>query len=138
MHSTYYLNFLWNNHSWYAINNMNDFVRAIVWCLTNLITGFCYVAIPYEIWMWRNRLKFISSTIIGWGFIAFITLCGMSHLAMTAIMPTGPWWAIIFVYGPMTIASLATWLFIRTHRDSIVEILELIGDLIVANNTDSE
>ena len=28
-HHQYFLDFIWNNHEWYKIDNLNDFIRAI-------------------------------------------------------------------------------------------------------------
>ncbi len=136
MHHVYWLDFLWNNHDWYKIDNLNDFVRALTWCGTNLLTSFCYIAIPYEIYKWRQTLKFVSSSMIGLGFIVFIFLCGIHHLVDVIIMPTAPWWAIISVNIPMAIASLLTYYNISRNRPLIIELLQELEDLFETKKVD--
>ncbi len=134
MDHAYYLDFLWNNHSWYKIEDINDFIRALLWCFANLITGLAYLAIPYEIWLWRKVLPFFSTNIVGLGFVMFIVACGTHHLVDIIIMPTAPWWAILWVNIPMAAVSFATWVYIRVNREMIMKILESIVVLIEKKN----
>ncbi len=130
MEHGYFLDFLWNNHSWYKIENLNDFVRAILWCSANFVTGVAYLAIPYEILLWRKVLPFFSTNIVSVGFVSFIVACGTHHLVDIVIMPTAPWWAILWVNIPMAIVSAATWVFIRANRKMILKILQAIVELL--------
>ena len=130
----YHLDFLWNNHDWYKIENNAHFIRALVWCTANLVTAYAYFAIPWELYNWLGDAVRITATrIIALGFIAFITLCGMSHVAMVLVMPTGPWWATLLVYVPMAVVSLATAIFLKVNRKRIIEILNLLGALFGTN-----
>lgn len=126
----YYLDFMWSTHDWNQISNFTDFLRAITWCTANLVTAFCYLAIPVEIWYWRKDLNYLSTSLIGLGFMSFIAFCGLHHIVDVIIMQTAPWWAIWTVNIPMMLASLATWIFIRVYRQQIVGILRLIGLLV--------
>lgn len=114
---------LMNNHSWYHIDTPLDYIRALLWCSANLATAAAYFFIPAEIWHWRRVLPFAASSLIGTLFIGFITLCGLSHLAMLFIMQTAPWWATLLVYTPMAIVSVATIAVIRRDRQLIVAVL---------------
>ncbi len=134
MDHAFYLDFLWNNHSWYKIENLNDFIRALLWCAANAITAFSYLAIPWEIWLWRKVLPFFSTNIVGIGFVSFIVACGLHHLVDIVIMPTAPWWAILWVNIPMAIVSAATWIYIRVNRGMIIKILRAIVELIEKKN----
>jgi hypothetical protein len=127
MQHAYYLDFLWNYHDWYHIENVNDFVRAVLWCVANIVTAFCYFVIPYEIWLWRRELASTAAIITGFGFIFFIALCGMHHVVDVIIMQTAPWWAVLMVNVPMALASLATAYFIVTNRQLIIDVLRLLN-----------
>jgi len=132
-HSNYILDFLWNDHSWYTINSFDDFSRAILWCLANLVTAFAYYGIPWEIWQWRKQLPFYSSAMVGLLFISFIIACGTHHIVDVIIMPTAPWWAVLWVNIPMAAVSLATWIYIRNNRPMILKILQGILKMMEAN-----
>lgn len=116
-----------NNHSWYHIDTPLDYVRASLWCLSNLATAMSYFLIPVEIRHWRRVLPFAASTLIGSLFIGFIAACGASHFAMLFIMQTAPWWAVLLIYVPMAIVSVATVVVIRNERELIVRVLESVG-----------
>lgn len=114
---------LMNSHSWYRLDTPLDYLRAALWCLANLVTSISYFLIPNEIKHWRRSMPFRATSTILNLFIAFIASCGLSHLAMLAIMPTGPWWAVLLVYMPMAAVSATTVVVIRLNRRLIVELL---------------
>lgn len=115
-----------NSHSWYRIETPEDYLRAGLWCLSNFITALSYFLIPVEIRQWRLVLPFNVTSLIGSLFIAFIALCGLSHLSMLLIMQTAPWWATLLIYAPMAAVSLATVIVIRVERKLIVTVLESV------------
>lgn len=119
--------FLINNHSWYTFETTADYVRAGLWCLSNLTIGFSYLLLPVEIRRWRLALPFKSAALFGTLFIAFIGFCGISHLTMIIIMPTAPWWATLLIYVPTGLVSLATAIVVRRERRVIVAALEGVG-----------
>jgi len=129
-HSAYWLDFLWNDHSWYVIHDANDFVRAVLWVVTNLLTALAYYAIPYEIWLWRNELSSIAARIVGFGFVMFILLCGTHHIVDVIIMPTAPWWAVWVINVPMAVASIGTMWFIQKNRNLLLEVLRVLNRLV--------
>lgn len=116
-----------NDHGWYRLDTTADYIRAGLWCLSNLTIGLSYLALPVEIWHWRLALPFRSTAVIGSLFIAFIALCGISHLSMVVIMPTGPWWATLLIYLPTGAVSLATAIVLRHERRLIIAALEGVG-----------
>jgi hypothetical protein len=97
------------------------------WCLSNLTIGLSYLLLPVEIRRWHLALPFKSTALIGALFIGFIGLCGISHLAMIIIMPTGPWWATLLIYVPTGAVSLAAVMVVRRERQLIVAALEGVG-----------
>ena len=117
---------LLNAHSWYHIDSPLDYVRAAIWCASNLTTAVAYFLIPMELGHWRRTMPFAASALIGQLFIGFIFFCGLSHLAMLVIMQTGPWWATLFIYLPMAIVSAATVVVIRRDRRLILGVLDAI------------
>lgn len=119
--------FLINDHSWYRFVTAEDYVRASLWCLSNLATSLSYFLLPIEIRHWRVALPFKSTTLIGTLFIAFIATCGASHLSMLIIMPTAPWWITILIYMPMGFVSVATAVVVRRERRLIVAALKSVG-----------
>lgn len=119
--------FLINDHSWYRFVTVGDYVRAALWCLSNLATSLSYFLLPIEIRHWRVALPFKSTALIGTLFISFIATCGASHLSMLIIMPTAPWWVIITIYLPMAFVSLATAVVVRRERRLIVAALKGVG-----------
>ena len=123
-----------NDHSWYRIVTAADYVRAALWCLSNLVIAVSYFLLPVEIRHWRLALPFRSTALIGSLFIAFITFCGLSHLVMVIIMQTAPWWATLLVYLPTGLLSLATAAVVRRERRLIVAALEGVGAALVENN----
>lgn len=118
---------LLNAHSWYRIDSPLDYVRAAIWCASNLVTAISYFLIPIELGHWRKVMAFPASAFIGRLFIGFIFFCGVSHLSMLVIMQTGPWWATLFVYLPMAIVSAATVIVIRRDRKLIIAVLETVA-----------
>jgi hypothetical protein len=122
-----FIQMLVNNHSWYHIVTPLDYLRAALWCLANLITATAYFLIPSEIKTWRKALPFGATSLIINLFIAFIAFCGVSHLVMIVIMPTGPWWATLLIYLPMAAVSAATVIVIRSQRRVIIEVLESVA-----------
>jgi hypothetical protein len=118
---------LMNNHSWYRIDTPLDYIRAALWCLSNLATASAYFLIPVELRHWRRVLPFAASSLIGTLFIGFILFCGLSHLAMIAIMQTAPWWATALIYLPMAVVSLATAVVMRRNRPLIIAVLGGVG-----------
>jgi|SRR5690349_1626792 hypothetical protein len=123
---------LLNAHSWYHIETPLDYLRAGLWCLSNLATALAYFFIPNELRYWRRVLPFSTSSLLGSLFIAFIAFCGLSHLAMLAIMQTAPWWAILLVYLPMAVVSVATVIVMRKERALILLVLESISKALMA------
>jgi hypothetical protein len=123
---------LLNAHSWYHIETPLDYLRAGLWCLSNLATALAYFFIPNELRYWRRVLPFATSSLLGSLFIAFIAFCGLSHLAMLAIMQTAPWWAILLVYLPMAVVSVATVIVMRKERALILLVLESISKALMA------
>lgn len=115
-----------NAHSWYRIDTPLDYVRAALWCASNLTTAIAYFLIPLELGQWRKVMPFAASALIGQLFIGFIFFCGLSHLAMLAIMQTGPWWATLLIYLPMAAVSAATVVVIRRDRKLILAVLETV------------
>lgn len=123
-----------NAHSWYRIDTPLDYLRAGLWCVSNLATALAYFFIPNELRYWRRVLPFAASTLLGTLFIAFIAFCGLSHLSMLAIMQTGPWWAILLIYLPMAIVSVATVIVMRKDRALILSVLESISKALTAKH----
>jgi hypothetical protein len=119
--------FLVNDHNWYRFETAGDFIRAGLWCLSNLATSLSYFLLPIEIRRWRLALPFKSTTLIGTLFIGFIATCGASHLSMLIVMPTAPWWVTILIYMPMAFVSVATAVVVRRERRLIVAALEGVG-----------
>lgn len=119
--------FLINNHSWYTFETPADHLRAALWCLSNLMIGLSYLMLPAEIWRWRLALPFKSIALFSTLFIGFIAFCGISHLTMIIIMPTAPWWAVLLIYVPTALVSLATAVVVRRERRLIVAALEGVG-----------
>lgn len=122
-----------NHHDWYRFETTSDYIRAGLWCFSNLTIGLSYLLLPIEIRHWRTALPFKSAALIGALFIAFIAFCGISHLAMIVIMPTGPWWATAIIYFPTATVSLATALVVRRERRLIVAALQSVGAALVEN-----
>lgn len=116
-----------NNHSWYTFETTADYIRAGLWCVSNLTIGFSYLLLPVELWHWRLALPLKSIAVFSTLFIAFIAFCGFSHLSMLIIMPTAPWWATLMIYVPTAAVSLATALVLRRERRVIVAALEGVG-----------
>ncbi len=54
-------------------------------------------------------------------------------MAMIVIMPTGPWWAVIFIYVPMAAVSATTVIVIRLNRKLILDVLGGVGRALKAN-----
>lgn len=127
--------FLINDHSWYRFVTTADYIRAGLWCLSNLMIGFSYLVLPAEIWRWRQALPFKSIALFSTLFIGFIAFCGISHLTMIVIMPTAPWWATLVIYVPTALVSLATAVVLRRERRLIVAALEGVGAAL-AESTD--
>lgn len=123
---------LLNAHSWYRIETPMDYLRAGLWCVSNLATALAYFFIPNELRHWRKVLPFATSTLLGSLFIAFIAFCGLSHLSMLMIMQTAPWWVILLVYLPMAIVSVATVIVMRKERDLILSVLESVSKALTA------
>jgi hypothetical protein len=121
-----------NTHSWYRIDTPLDYLRAGIWCASNLATAIAYFFIPNELRYWRDVLPFASSTLLGTLFIAFIAFCGLSHLSMLFIMQTAPWWAILLIYLPMAIVSVATVVVMRKDRQLILSVLESVSKALTA------
>src|ERR1700733_14585883 len=118
---------LMNGHSWYRIETADDYLRAALWCIANLVTSVSYFLIPQEIQYWRKSLPFGATALISNLFIGFIAFCGLSHLAMVIIMPTGPWWAVILIYVPMATVSAATVVVVRMNRKLILAVLDAVA-----------
>jgi len=116
--------FFINDHSWYHFVTTADYIRAGLWCFSNLAIAVSYFLLPIEIRRWRLALPFRSTAMIGTLFIGFIGFCGLSHLSMLFIMQTAPWWATIIIYLPTGIVSLATVWVVRRERRLIVAALE--------------
>lgn len=116
-----------NDHSWYRLDSEWDYLRMAIWCAANLTTFAAYFMIPFEIRQWGDALQLASSTLVGRLFMWFIVLCGLSHLAMVIVMPTGPWWATLGIYTPMALVSAATVIVLRRHRALIVQALESVS-----------
>jgi hypothetical protein len=122
-----------NNHSWYRIETPLDCVRAALWCLSNLATACAYFLIPVELRAWSAVLPFSTSWLLASLFIGFIVFCGLSHLAMLAIMQTGPWWATLAIYLPMAVVSLATAFVMRRERHLILAVLDGVSKALKAD-----
>ncbi|MBS0473249.1 MAG: hypothetical protein JSR60_19420 [Proteobacteria bacterium] len=118
---------LMNNHAWYHIDTPLDYFRAILWCLANFTTAIAYFLIPNELRHWSKVLPFAASSLIGNLFIGFIMFCGLSHLTMLLIMQTAPWWAVLVIYVPMAVVSVATVIVIRRDRALILGVLQSVG-----------
>lgn len=97
--------------------------------MTNFVTAVSYFSIPFEIRYWRQAAASPAFGPIAMMFKAFIFLCGLSHAAMIAIMPIGPWWAIYSIYAPMALVSVATALALRSERGLIVKLLGSVNVL---------
>jgi len=128
-HSHFFMSWILNNHEWYKINDWWDVARSLMWISSNLVTAFCYYAIPWEIWQWRKALPLKSVAVIGIGFILFIVYCGTHHIVDVIIMPTAPWWAIWSVNIPLEITSFWTWIIIRNQRKNIIKVLEVLKEM---------
>lgn len=116
--------FLINDHSWYRFDTTADYIRAGLWCFSNLAIAGAYFMLPVEIRRWIAVLPFRSAALIGTLFIAFILSCGISHLSMIFIMPTAPWWATLLIYLPTGIISLAAVVVVRREKRFIIAALE--------------
>ena len=124
-----------NDHSWYTLDSTADYVRAGLWCLCNLTIGASYLMLPVEIWRWRLALPFRSTALIGILFVCFIAFCGISHLTMIIIMPTAPWWAVLIIYVPTALASVATAYVVRRERVLIIAALKGVGAALMRGDT---
>ena len=124
--------FFINDHSWYHFVTTADYVRAGLWCFSNLAIAAAYFMLPIEIRRWRLALPFRSTALIGTLFVGFIALCGLSHLTMIVIMQTAPWWATLIIYLPTGIVSLATAAIVRRERKLIIAALEGVGAALAA------
>jgi len=118
--------FVLNDHSWYRIDDTWDVARAALWCAANLVTAFCYFAIPWELRHWRRELPYQSVALIATMFMGFIFFCGVHHVVDVLIMPTAPWWAIWTANIPMAGFSIATWIIIRRQRRGIMWVLGML------------
>jgi len=132
-HAGFFLSWILNTHEWYKIEDWWDVTRSLLWITTNLITAFCYYAIPWEIYHWRKALPLKAVGIIGIGFILFILACGTHHIVDVIIMPTAPWWAIWSVNIPMAIVSFWTWFIIMNQRNNIITVLEALKGIFLDN-----
>lgn len=112
-----------SGHSWSQISSTADYVRAGLWCLSNLTIGVSYLLLPIEIWHWRLALPLRSTALIGTLFASFIAFCGLSHLTMIVIMPIAPWWATMVIFVPTAAISLVTVLVLRKERRLILAAL---------------
>ena len=112
-----------NAHPWYRIETPLDYVRAGIWCASNLVTAVSYFLIPQELARWRREMPFAAGSLIGQMFMGLIFFSGLSHLAMLAIVQTGPWWATLFVFLPMAVVSSGTLIVIRRDRRLILAVL---------------
>jgi hypothetical protein len=121
------LHYFINDHSWYRFITTADYIRAGIWCFSNLAIAGAYFMLPVEIRKWLLALPFRSTTLIGTLFIAFILFCGISHLSMVVIMQTAPWWATILIYLPTGVISLVTVAVVRRERQLIVAALNGVG-----------
>lgn len=121
---------LWSYHEWFVLDSGWDWARLWLWCLSNFAVFAAYFLIPVEICHWRKAIPFKWTSLIGLLFVVFITLCGVSHFAMIIIMPTGPWWAIIFVFVPLALISIATVFVMRRLRGPIVLALAAVKKVI--------
>jgi hypothetical protein len=119
--------FLINDHSWYRFVTIADWIRAGLWCFSNLAIAVAYFMLPIEIRRWRLALPFKSTALIGTFFVAFIAFCGLSHLSMIFIMQTAPWWATLLIYLPTGLISLAAAAIVRRERRVIIAALEGVG-----------
>jgi hypothetical protein len=118
---------LLNDHAWYRIDSPLDYLRAALWCLSNLATALAYFLIPNELRHWRRELPFAATSLIGALFIGFIAFCGLSHFAMLFIMQTAPWWAVLLIYLPMAFVSAAAVYVVRRDRVLILAVLHSVG-----------
>lgn len=112
-------------------------MRAIAWCASNFLVFLAYFLIPNEIQHWRKAIPFRWTSLISYLFVSFIALCGLSHLVMIIIMPTGPWWAIWLIFVPLAFVSLATVLVIRMMRKLIIEVLQGVKGILDGTQTGS-
>lgn len=124
-----------NDHAWYRFVSTADYIRAGLWCLSNLTIAVSYLVLPIEIWHWRAALPFRSTALIGALFVSFIALCGISHFTMVLIMPTGPWWAVLLIFLPTGAVSAATAIVLRRERRLIVAALQGVGAALADNGT---
>jgi len=118
------LHFLINDHSWYRFVTTGDYIRAGLWCFSNLAIAGAYFMLPVEIRRWRLALPLRSTALIGTLFIGFIAFCGLSHLSMIFIMQTAPWWATLLIYLPTGVISLVTVGVVRRERRLIIAALD--------------
>lgn len=126
------LSYLMNAHEWYTLDTSEDHLRAWLWCLSNFMTFVSYFMIPVELAHWRVSIPSSNTVrVLSRLFIAFIVLCGLSHLTMLVVMPTAPWWVTIVVYTPMAVVSFWTVLVLREHRRYIVEVLKAMDGLFI-------
>jgi hypothetical protein len=54
---------LLNAHSWYRIETPMDYLRAGLWCVSNLATALAYFFIPNELRYWRKERALIPSVL---------------------------------------------------------------------------
>lgn len=106
-----------------------DELRTFIWTTAKLITGFAFIAIPWELRYWRKELGYKSTSLVTKGFMSFAFFCGLNQFVNAMVLPASPWWAVILVSIPMMISAVVTWLYIRINREKIVNIFHLFREL---------
>lgn len=115
--------YLFNGHAFYTLNTPWDHLRAWLWCISNLVVCAAYLAIPREIYFWNLQIPLVSFQWFAFLFISFIALCGISHVMMILVMPTAPWWAILYISIPLAVVSSLTMRALQDSRGLIGEAL---------------
>jgi hypothetical protein len=65
MESVHHASLLWlNDHSWYRIETTAEYVRAALWCLSNLMIAAACFLLPVEIRHWRLARPFKTTALV--------------------------------------------------------------------------
>ncbi len=110
-------------------------VRAVIWIITNLAVAFAYFGIPREIGIWARAMSLSLSGVVARMFQAFIVMCGISHIAMIAVMPTANWLLIVFIFAPLACVSVGVYVALRKYRKHITGLLQIARKLLSAAQT---
>lgn len=125
------LRWLWqDSYTAHCLDVLMDPLRAVIWTACNLTVALAYFGIPYEIGLWAEKLRLDMGNWLARLFRAFIVYCGVSHVAMIAIMPTTRWAIILLFFLPLAIVSGGVFVILRRNREKILGSIEIVRKLL--------